>query len=161
MSNDLLSTQGHMLLRRKQTPNDEEQLIPHAWSWQATEREEGGRSNNRTPRVAKFSRLSAQMVELSVQQAQRERTLRGTVPNNLSSVSSPLLCLRISWNRFRPFGTGRQRIPGVFPPTFVTAKPVVRPFVRQKWIRSELPNCLFSTSRSSILPEGVLCDLAE
>jgi hypothetical protein len=65
MSNDLLSTQGHMLLRRKQTPNDEEQLIPHAWSWQATEREEGGRSNNRTPRVAKFSRLSAQMVELS------------------------------------------------------------------------------------------------
>ena len=80
-----------MLLRRKQTPNDDAQLIPHAWSWQATEREEGGRSNNGTPRVAKFSRLSAQMVELSVQQAQRERTLRGTVPNNLSSVSSPLL----------------------------------------------------------------------
>ena len=80
-----------MFLRRKQKPDEDEQLIPDAWSWQTIEREAGGRSKSGTPRDAKFSRLSAQMVELSVQQAQRERTLRSTVPNKLSAVSSPLL----------------------------------------------------------------------
>src|SRR6266704_7214128 len=77
-----------MFLRRKQKPDEDEQLIPHAWTWQTTEREAGGRSKSRT---TEFSKLSARMVELSVQQAQRERTLRSTVSNNLSSVSSPLL----------------------------------------------------------------------
>ncbi len=80
-----------MLLRRKQKPNDDEQLIPHLWTSQANEREEGGRSNNRTARSSEFSKLSAKMVELSLQEAQRDPTLRGTVPNKLSAVSSPLL----------------------------------------------------------------------
>ena len=80
-----------MLLRRKQKPNDDEQLVPHLWTSQANEREEGGRSNNRTARSSEFSKLSAKMVELSLQEAQRDPTLRGTVPNKLSAVSSPLL----------------------------------------------------------------------
>jgi len=80
-----------MLLRRKQKPNDDEQLVPHLWTSQANEREEGGRSNNRTARSSEFSKLSAKMVELSLQEAQRDPTLRGTVPNKLSAVSPPLL----------------------------------------------------------------------
>jgi hypothetical protein len=77
-----------MLLRRRQKPDEYEQLIPHAWSWQTTEREAGGRSKNRK---TEFSKLSAQMVELSLQEAQRERTLRSASPKNPSTVSSPLL----------------------------------------------------------------------
>jgi hypothetical protein len=77
-----------MFLRRKQKPDEDEQLIPHAWTWQTTQRETGGRSKSRT---TEFSRLSARMVELSLQEAQRERALRGPVQNKLSAVSSPLL----------------------------------------------------------------------
>ncbi len=92
MSTIFWVSNAHMFRWRKQKPNGDEQIIPPAWSWQATEREEGGRSNNRTGRFAEFSKLSAQMVELSLQAGQRDRTLRGTVPNNkLSAVSSPLL----------------------------------------------------------------------
>jgi hypothetical protein len=80
-----------MLPRRKQKPSDDEQLIPHVWTGQATEREEVGRSKRGTARFAEFSRLSAKMVDLSIQKAQRDLTLRGTVPNKLSEVSSPLL----------------------------------------------------------------------
>ena len=80
-----------MFLRRKQKPDEDEQLIPHAWTWQTTEREAGGRSKSGTARFAEFSRLSAKMVELSLQEAQRDLTLRGPVPNKLSAVSSPLL----------------------------------------------------------------------
>ena len=80
-----------MFLRRKQKPDEDEQLIPHAWTGQATELEAGGRSKSGTARFAEFSRLSAKMVELSIQEAQRDLTLRGLVPNKLSAVSSPLL----------------------------------------------------------------------
>jgi hypothetical protein len=80
-----------MLPRRKQKPNDDEQLVPHLWTSQANEREEGGRFNNRTARSSEFSKLSAKMVELSLQEAQRDLKLRGAVPNKLSAVSSPLL----------------------------------------------------------------------
>jgi hypothetical protein len=79
-----------MLLRRKQKSNGDEQPIPHGWSWQATESEEAGRSKHGTVRFAEFSKLSAKMVELSLQEAQRDLTLRGTVPNKLNAVSSPL-----------------------------------------------------------------------
>ena len=80
-----------MLLRRKQKLNDDEQLVPHVLTWQPTECEEVGRSNSGTAQSAKFSKLSAKMVELSLQEAQRNPTLRGTIPNKLSAVSSPLL----------------------------------------------------------------------
>jgi hypothetical protein len=80
-----------MLLRRKQKPNGDEQLVPHLPTWQATESEKVRRSNSGAARFAEFSRLSVKMVDLSLQEAQRDPTLRGTVPNQLSAVSSPLL----------------------------------------------------------------------
>ena len=76
-----------MLLRRKQNRNDDAHPIPHAWNWQATGRAAGGRSK---PGTKEFSKLSAQMVELSLQEAQRERTLRGASPNNPSTVAPHL-----------------------------------------------------------------------
>ena len=69
-----------MLLPRKQKPDDDKQG-----------REEVGRSESGTARFAEFSKLSAKMVDLSLREAQRDLTLRGTVPNKLSAVSSPLL----------------------------------------------------------------------
>ena len=78
-----------MFLRRKQKRNDDEQPLPPVWSWQATEREEVGRSNSGTASFAEFSKLTAKMVELSLQEAQRQR--RGPVPEKLSAVPSPLL----------------------------------------------------------------------
>jgi hypothetical protein len=80
-----------MFLRRKQKSNDDEQPIPHVWSWQATKREEVGRSKTRTALFAELSKLSAKMVDLSVQEAQRDLTLRGTVPSKLNAISSPFL----------------------------------------------------------------------
>ena len=77
--------------RRKQKPNVNEQSVPRAWSWQATEREEVGRSKTGTASFAESSKLTAKMVELSLQEAQRERTLRGPIPDKLSAVPSPLL----------------------------------------------------------------------
>jgi hypothetical protein len=78
-----------MLLRRKQKPSDDEQPVPGVWSWQATESEEGGRSRTGRASFAEFSKLTARMVELSIQETQRQR--RGRVPEKLSEVPSPLL----------------------------------------------------------------------
>jgi hypothetical protein len=80
-----------MLPRRKQKPNADEQLIAHVLTWQATECEEVGRSNSGKAQLAKFSKLSAQMVELSLREAAHDPTLPGTVSNKLSAVSSPVL----------------------------------------------------------------------
>ena len=77
-----------MFLRRKQKRSDDEQPVPGVWSWQATEREEVGRSNSGTASSAEFSKLTAKMVELSLQEAQRQR--RHRVPEKLSAVPSPL-----------------------------------------------------------------------
>ncbi len=77
-----------MFLRRKQKHSDDEQPVPGVWSWQATEREEVGRSNSGTASSAEFSKLTAKMVELSLQEAQRQRRRR--VPEKLSAVPSPL-----------------------------------------------------------------------
>ncbi len=78
-----------MFLRRKQKPNDDEQPVPRAWSWQTTEREEIGRPKTGTASFAEFSKPTARMVELSLQAAQRQRTFRGRVPDKLSAVPSP------------------------------------------------------------------------
>jgi len=80
-----------MLLRPKQTTHDEGRLTPRVWSWQGTQREEVGRSETGTGRFAEFSRLSARMVELSLQQAQRDLTLRGALPNKEAPGSWPFL----------------------------------------------------------------------
>jgi len=80
-----------MFLRRKQKPNDDEQPVPRAWSWQTTELEDIGRPKTRRASFAKFSKPTARMVELSLQAAQRQRTFRGRVPDKLSAVPSPLV----------------------------------------------------------------------
>jgi len=105
-----------MFLRRKQKPNDDEQPIPHAWSWQATEREEVDRSKTGTAPLAEFSKLTAKMVELSLREAQRDRTLRGTVPNKLNAISSPLLWPSTDVQRLTPPPTESAGRPGTAPP---------------------------------------------
>src|SRR6266705_1251245 len=81
----------HMLVRCKQKPKDDQRLVPHMLPWQVTECERRGLSNSGTEELAKFSKLSAKMVELSLQETRRDPTVRGTVPNELSAVSPPLL----------------------------------------------------------------------
>src|SRR5713101_3595621 len=79
-----------MSLPRKQNRDEDERRVPHVPTWQSVECEKVGLRNSETAKVAKFSRLSAQMVELSLQQAQRDPTLHDTFPAKLNAVSSPL-----------------------------------------------------------------------
>ncbi len=129
-----------MLLRRKQNPTEDVPLIPHGRIWQSTEREAGDRSNNGTARDAKFSRLSAQMVELSLQEAQRQRTLGSAVPNKVSSGSSPL-----------PWPSDVQRI--AQPPTESIARPgMAAPKVALAAVTSLNPPHTRGTPRESRIP---------
>ncbi len=80
-----------MFLRRKQKPNDDEQPVPRAWSWQTAKREDIGRPKTGTASFAEFSKPTARMVELSLQAAQRQRIFRGRVPDKLSAVPSPMV----------------------------------------------------------------------
>jgi hypothetical protein len=75
---------------RKQDRDEEERRVPHMLTRQAVECEKVGLRNRGTAEVAKFSRLSAQMVELSLQQAQRDPTLHDTLPAKPNAVSPPL-----------------------------------------------------------------------
>ncbi len=79
-----------MSLPRKQNRDEDERRVPHVPTWQSVECEKVGLRNSETAKVAKFSRLSAQMVELSLQQAQRDPTLHDTFPAKVNAVSSPL-----------------------------------------------------------------------
>ena len=84
-----------MSLPRKQNRDEDERLVPHVPTWQTVESKKVGLRNSGTPEVAKFSKLSAQMVELSLQQTQRDPTLHDTFPAKVSAakpnaVSSPL-----------------------------------------------------------------------
>jgi hypothetical protein len=88
-----------MLLHRKQKPNDDDQPVPLAWSRQAIEREEVGRAKAGTASFAEFSKLTAKMVELSLQETQRERNLRGPVPDKLRAVPSPFFWSSIDVQR--------------------------------------------------------------
>ncbi len=80
-----------MSLPRKQNRDEDERLVPHVPTWQSVESKKVGLRNSGTPEVAKFSKLSAQMVELSLQQTQRDPTLHDTFPAKVKEVSSPLL----------------------------------------------------------------------
>ena len=79
-----------MSLPGKQNRDQDERLVPHVPTWQSVECEKVGLRNSGTAEVAKFSRLSARMVELSLQQAQRDPTLHDAFPAKLNAVSSPL-----------------------------------------------------------------------
>src|SRR5436190_19716524 len=78
-----------MSLPRKNRDADE-RLVPHVLTSRSVECEKVGLGNSGTAEAAKFSRLSARMVELSLQQAQRGPTLQDTFPVRLNTVSSPL-----------------------------------------------------------------------
>ena len=77
-----------MLPRSRQKPHDEEQLTSRVWTSPGTEREGAGESG--TARYAEFSKVSAKMVDLSLQEAQRALTPLGAVKNELAPVLSPL-----------------------------------------------------------------------
>jgi hypothetical protein len=104
-----------MFLRRKQQPTDDEQPLPHVWSWQTKTPEEVGRSRIGTAPLVKVSKLTAKMVELSLREAQRDRTFRGTVPNKLNAISSPLRWPSTDVQRLTPPPTGRAGRPGTAP----------------------------------------------
>jgi hypothetical protein len=80
-----------MLLPRKQKTHDGERLTPHVWLWKGPQREEVDRSKTGSAQFPELSKLSAQMVELSLQEAQRDRTLPGAVPNKLAPVTWPFV----------------------------------------------------------------------
>lgn len=80
-----------MLLPRKQKTHDDEGLTPHVWLWKSPQREEVGRSKAGVARFPELSKLSAKMVELSLQEAQLDRTLPGDVPNRLAPVTWPFV----------------------------------------------------------------------
>ena len=81
-----------MLVWRKQKPHDEDRLNSrHVWSWQGPQRKDVGRSKIEAERFAEFSRLSAKIVELSLQQAHRDQTLRDEVPNKVAPGLWPFL----------------------------------------------------------------------
>src|SRR6266851_1065890 len=79
-----------MSLPRKQNrEEDDEQLVPHVLTSQSVEYKKVGLRNRETAEVAKFSRLSAKMVDLSLQEAQRDPTLHHTFSAKLNAVPSP------------------------------------------------------------------------
>jgi len=79
-----------MSLPRKQNRDEDERLVRHVLTWRSVESEKVSLRNDGRAEVAKFSRLSAKMVELSLQQAQRNLTLHDSFPAKLNAVSSPL-----------------------------------------------------------------------
>jgi hypothetical protein len=76
-------------LPRKQDRDEDEQRVLHEPTPLSVENKKVSLRISPTE-VAKFSRLSAQMVELSLQQAQREPTLHDTFPAKVNAVSPPL-----------------------------------------------------------------------
>jgi hypothetical protein len=79
-----------MSLPHKQNRDDDEQLVPHVLISQSVECKKVGLRNRETAEVAKCSRLSAKMVDLSLQEAQRDPTLHHTFSAKLYAVPSPL-----------------------------------------------------------------------
>lgn len=80
-----------MSLPRKQNRDeDDEQLVPHVLTSQSVECKKVGLRNREMTEVAKFSRLSAKMVDLSLQEAQRDPTLHHAFAAKLNAVPSPL-----------------------------------------------------------------------
>jgi hypothetical protein len=79
-----------MSLPHKQNRDEDERQVLHVPTWQSLESKKVGLRNSGTAEAAKLSRLSAQMVELSLQQTQRDPTLPDPLPAKLKEVSSPL-----------------------------------------------------------------------
>ena len=139
------------MLRRKQKPNDDEQPIPNVWSWQATEREEVGRSKTGTALFAELSTLSAKMFELSLQEAQRDLTLGGTVPNKPKAISSPLLWPSTDVQRITQPPTEHTGRPGTAPqPAVADATPLDPPQAHETTGGLRIANLAVLSSRATI-----------
>ena len=80
-----------MSLWHKPERHDEDRLSSRMWSGQGSRHKSGGRSENEAERFAEFSRLSAKIVELSLQQAHHDQTLRDKLANNVAPGSWPFL----------------------------------------------------------------------
>jgi hypothetical protein len=140
-----------MFLRRKQKPNDDEHRIPHVWSWQATEREEAGPSKTGTVPFAEFSKLTAKMVELSLRETQRDRTLRRTVPNKVNAISSPLPWPSTDVQRITPPPTESAERPGTAPQGPVGAAPLNAPQAHGTPVGLRIANFTVLYSRATII----------
>jgi hypothetical protein len=79
-----------MSLLHKQNRDEDERPVLHVPTRKSVGSEKAGLRNRGTSEVPKVSRLSAQMVELSLQQAQREPTLHDPLPAKVNVVSPPL-----------------------------------------------------------------------
>lgn len=80
-----------MLLRPTQKPHDEGRLTPRLLAWRGSRAKEVPRSKTGTGQIAQLSRLSAKLVELSLQRSERDLALRGPAPNNVTPGSWPFL----------------------------------------------------------------------
>lgn len=130
-----------MLVRRKQKLKDDQRPVPHMLPWQVTECERRGLSNSGTAELAKFSKLSAKMVELSLQETGRNPTVRGTVPNELSAVSSPLLWPSTCVHKIAPPAESAGRVgTAAQSPAVAVATPLNQPQPHDKPCESRGPS---------------------
>src|SRR6266567_2428941 len=137
-----------MLVQRKQKPKDDQRLVPHMLPWQVTERERRGLSNSGTEELAKFSKLSAKMVELSLQETGRNPTVRGTVPNELSAVSPPLLWPSTCVHMIAPPAESAGRAGTAAQNPAVAATPLNQPQPHDKPCESRGPDYLDELRRT-------------
>ena len=142
-----------MLLRNRQKPDDEH-LIPHLWTWHGSARKQDGPAKNGTARYAEFSKLSAQMVELSLQEAQRERNLRGASPKNPSTFSSPLVWPTDLQNITRPATESLER-PGTARKSAVAFNAVNPPQTHGTPRELRFPDFAVLYSRARIILQGM------
>jgi len=80
----------HMLLPPNQKPHRDRRLGSDKSAWNGSQRDEVDRSETGTARFAELSKLSARMVELSLQN-QRGMPLSGPIPSKLTQGSWPFL----------------------------------------------------------------------
>lgn len=80
-----------MLLPRKQKTHDNVRLTPHVWFSKGPQGEVVDRSKTGTARFLELSKLSAKMVELSLQETLRDPTLGGAAPNKWAPGIWPFL----------------------------------------------------------------------
>jgi hypothetical protein len=138
-----------MLVRRKQKPKDDQRLVPHRLPWQVTECERRGLSNSGTEELAKFSKLSAKMVELSLQETRRNPTVGDTVPNELSAVSSPLLWPSTCVHTIAPPAESAGRVgTAAQNPAVAAATPLNQPRPQDKPCESRRPDYLDELRRT-------------
>jgi len=88
-----------MLRRFKQKPHDEDRLTARVWSWQGAQRKEVIGYKTGAGQSEELSRLSAKLVELSLQQSERDLTLQGAAPRNVTPSPWPFLGTSIDAER--------------------------------------------------------------